>query len=247
MKKTKKTIIKRGRGRPRINYSYSEAKAMIRSEGLSSKYDYDKWWKYNMPSRIPKRPDTAYKNENFSWFDFLGSKNKFPMTRISYLSYQDAKSFAQQLGFRNKVEWLQFAKSDKKPENIPSRPDVIYRKTLEWNTWREFLGYDLHKKHEQLIISKQNILYIIKLKNKPYNVYKFGSGIDVKNKLLELQNNNTIRIVKMFNLPTINENWMEKIEHLLSDYFYGEEMEFVVENIAILISNLDHHYTSVVL
>lgn len=249
MKKNKKTITKNPRGRPRVNYSYDEAKKIIQAEGLSSKYEYEKWWKYNLPSRLPKRPDCSYRNSNFSWGDFLGNKNKnkFPTIRIAYLSYEDAKTYAQTLGLSNKVEWIAFAKSDKKPKNVPSRPDIVYRKTLEWFSWKEFLGYNLNKKHEQLIHTKQNIMYIVKLKNKPLNVFKFGSGIDLKNKLLEMQKNNTIRIVKMYELPSINENWLEKIKPFCNDYFYGEEMEYAVDNIAYLISILDQEYPSLIL
>lgn len=247
MKKSKKSVTKRPRGRPRVNYTYEEAKEIIKSEGLTSKTDYMKWWKYNIPARFPKRPDCSYRNNNFSWSDFLGSKNSFPSRRKSYRTYEEAKTFANTLGFTTKAQWIHFAKSDKKPPDIPSRPDIFYQKKGEWHTWREFLGYDLNRKHEELVLTKQSLLYIAQLPNRPTNVFKFGTGIDIIPRLKELANKGQIRIIKIYNLPSINEDWFEKIEQGCNEYFYGEEQEYSVNNIAYVISTLDSFYSNAAL
>lgn len=133
-------------GRPRLNYSFEEARYLVRQEQLTSAKMYERWWKINTPSRIPKRPDRAYKKEWDGWGDFLGFYQEFPYKKKRFRSYADSKAYAQSLGFTNKTQWLQFVTKGTKPEDVPSRPDVYYNKTGEWFTWREFLGYDLSER-----------------------------------------------------------------------------------------------------
>ena len=76
-----KTTEKKPRGRPRYCFSYQEAAQIAQSEGITSAKEYAKWWKFNLPSRMPKRPDAAYRSQGFSWLYFLGGNNTFPMAR----------------------------------------------------------------------------------------------------------------------------------------------------------------------
>jgi hypothetical protein len=39
-------------------------------------------------------------------------------------------------------EWIWYCESGKKPDNIPDRPDLVY-KDQGWISWSDFLGYDV--------------------------------------------------------------------------------------------------------
>lgn len=240
--------IAKKRGRKRVCFTYEEAKQIVRVEGVSSKTEYKKWWAYNIPARMPKYPDRAYKNCNFTWADFLGVKNLFPKPRAKFCSYDDARKYAHTLNLSNRTEWVKFAaRSGKKPINIPTRPDIVYQKKREWISWKHFLGSNIIDKQKVLVEASRAILYVVKLPNSPGNVYKINSGIDNIEKLKELQLANKIRIVKLFYLNSINENWISLIEDYCNNYFYGTNDEYVVYNIAELIDILSDKFETILL
>jgi len=55
-----------------------------------------------------------------------------------YVSYQEAKKFARSLKFENHKQWAEYAKSEKKPKNIPADPYYYYGD--EFEGYPEFLG-----------------------------------------------------------------------------------------------------------
>jgi hypothetical protein len=62
--------------------------------------------------------------------------------RIIFRSFTEARKFAQSLGLeREKGEnsWRGYWKSEKKPDDIPYRPERTY--ASEWKGWKDFLGY----------------------------------------------------------------------------------------------------------
>ncbi len=56
-----------------------------------------------------------------------------------YLSFQEAREFAQSMNFRKSKEWKEYTKAGKNPQNIPCHPDIIY-KEQGWDGWKDFLG-----------------------------------------------------------------------------------------------------------
>jgi hypothetical protein len=42
--------------------------------------------------------------------------------------------------FKTVKEYQAFSKTEKRPNNIPSDPYAVYRRTNEWNGWADFLG-----------------------------------------------------------------------------------------------------------
>ena len=127
-------------------YKYSEAKKISRKLGLVGK---DQWRKYSNSSkydfRLPRSPHIFYKNYNFSWYDFLGAKNKNDSTSLKYKSYDKAKKFIIKLKLNSSKEWQnyclgEFKSLPKKPNSIPSNLGGYYRKTGEWRGFGDILG-----------------------------------------------------------------------------------------------------------
>jgi hypothetical protein len=120
------------------NYrNFEEAREYIRSLNLSSGSDYLKLWRENkLPDDFPAKPEKTYKNSGFiSIPDFLGYESRFQQ----WLSYDEAKEFSRNLKLNSNKDWREFSKTNKKPINIPSSPDKIY-KDKGWNGWKEWLG-----------------------------------------------------------------------------------------------------------
>ena len=70
------------------------------------------------------------------------SKSTSPPKR--FLPYKKARAFVRSLGLKSKAEWRKFRKGEltgkgKRPQIIPSNPDVTYR-DKGWVSWGEWLG-----------------------------------------------------------------------------------------------------------
>lgn len=95
-----------------------------------------KWRNYvknnELPSFIPKRPDSRYKNDGWvSWTDFLN-------TNVNYLTLEQLKKYLKTEGIKTVQEYL-----DKRQSNMPYRPSEYY-KNDGWISWYDAL--DKHKK-----------------------------------------------------------------------------------------------------
>lgn len=234
MSKTTKNKI----GRPRRSFSYEEASQIAQSECISTAEEYFKWWNYNLPARMPKRPDCAYKNQNFKWSKFLGTNNTFPSKRVSTRTYEEARQFASTLGLKNRTEWFMFSKSGKRPIDIPARPDYVYVENKTWVSWKDFLGVNIANKHEMLVAANRLILYIVKLPNRPNNVYKFGTTYQKKDYLTDLESKGKLQIIRLYYLIDNSFDWINFVEKYANEYLYGEDNEYVLSNIGALISDI---------
>lgn len=231
---------KRPVGRPRENYEFHEARELVRNEGLRSVGEYAKWWEFNKPAMIPKRPDRAYKKDWQGWGDFLGVNNPFPFIRKKFRPYKEARAFAQQLGFTSKQQWIEYAKSEKKPIDIPSRPDLVYRDRGEWFTWKDFLGSDLVSRKRNFDESDP-ILFIIQNTDVPSNVYQIGITIEGKTAILQAQKQFDFAIVGLYHCD-INLDW-QSIAKKYGSSWEGAEDEFLIPNVHEFIFDVSQ-YTS---
>jgi hypothetical protein len=93
--------------------------------GIKSALSYRKWCKENTkPKNIPSDPQRIYKN--FSWTDVTGNakdKKFIPMT--SFIKWCKKK------GIKTRTAWREWYRKNKRPDNIPSKPDVVY-KDFSW-------------------------------------------------------------------------------------------------------------------
>lgn len=129
---------------------FKEAREYARSLGLKSVKEWDAHFKSKERiSDIPIRPNRVYKEEWESWGDFLGSGN-VKNGEQEYRSFEDARAFVRSLKLANHRDWRAFCKSGKKPENIPTAPEKVYK---EWSDTKTWLG-SRHSKEDFLPFQK---------------------------------------------------------------------------------------------
>ena len=58
-----------------------------------------------------------------------------------YLPFEEAREFVRGLGLKSIIEWKEYSKSGKRPKDIPSSPNTIYR-DKGWVGLKDWLGYD---------------------------------------------------------------------------------------------------------
>lgn len=94
------------------------------------------------PNNIPRDPDLRYRHVWKNWEDWLlGDTNKI---FGEWMTFSKAKEFIRKLGIRNTLDWKKYCKGElegfgKKPANIPSAPDYVYKKS-GWINYADWLG-----------------------------------------------------------------------------------------------------------
>jgi hypothetical protein len=83
------------------------------------------------PKNIPANPSSTYKNSWISWGDFLGIER-------SRRPFKEVRAFARKLRITSAKAWAAFAKSGKRPQDIPSALERVYAD--DWRGWPDFLG-----------------------------------------------------------------------------------------------------------
>jgi len=122
--------------------TYEEAKEYIKQFNVKSKSEWSAFSKSDKkPADIPGSPDSTYKRtgEWISWGDFLSTGTIAPQNRV-YKTYEEAVAFLKPFRLKNYDEWAEFSKSGKKPMDIPTNPELIY-KNKGWVSYAHFLSY----------------------------------------------------------------------------------------------------------
>lgn len=102
---------------------FEEAREYVRKLGLK---DAKKGWRQycksgNKPDDIPSHPDGTYEKEWKGWGNWLGTGTIASFNR-EYRSFAEARKFVHKLKLKNSDEWGEYAKSDRKPSDIPADP-----------------------------------------------------------------------------------------------------------------------------
>lgn len=155
--------------------SFAEAREFVRSLNLQNTEEWQRYCKNELndletkPSDIPSSPNVVYQYNGWNGVkDWLGTVDK-----IKYLSFEEARVFAQKLYLKTAKEWKLYCKSSNKPIYIPDKPEYVY-KDDGWNGWADwlipkFLEYEEAKK----------IVKSFKLKNqKEWNDYCIAHTIE---------------------------------------------------------------------
>ncbi len=112
---------------------FEEARIFVRRLKMKS---HSEWIKYcksgKRPNNIPSNPGNIYKDKGWNGMrDYLGN---------TLLPFEEARIIARKLKITSQEEWVEYCKSDKRPSNIPSNPNLTY-KDKGWNGYKDFLGY----------------------------------------------------------------------------------------------------------
>ena len=118
--------------------SFKESRKIARSLNIKNMREWNAYCKSGKrPYNIPLCPRDVYMNKGWiSWADFLGTSN---FKNVDWLSYEEAKIYVRSLGFKNGNEYKIWAKTNKRPQNMPSGPSRTYM-NKGWISWADFLG-----------------------------------------------------------------------------------------------------------
>ena len=61
------------------------------------------------------------------------------LSGYNWLQFEEARNFVHMLKLKSGIEWRDYCKSSQKPENIPSRPDYVYKQD-GWKDWGDWIG-----------------------------------------------------------------------------------------------------------
>ena len=131
--------------------SYYEAIGITKKLGLKN---YDDWREFTKTSgfkelNIPTAPNQIY-DEFKGYGEWLGTGNIAPQNK-EFISFEEGRIFSSNLGFNIRDEWNIYCQSGKKPDNIPSNPNLAYQN--EWKGWPDWLGISGNGKHRWTNIS----------------------------------------------------------------------------------------------
>lgn len=118
--------------------SFNDARELVRSRTFKFGSDYDRWANSDeFPDDLPRKPDRLYKDEWKGWGDFIGTFNVANQNR-TFRSFEDARKYVRSLSFKGKDDYLDWAKTDARPADIPTQP--IRQYSDEWISWGDWLG-----------------------------------------------------------------------------------------------------------
>ena len=120
--------------------SFEEAKTFVQSLHINSKKEWDAYCRDGQrPIDIPSSAHNIYKDKGWeSWGNFIGS-DTVCSNKKTFRPYEKAKKFVNTLNLKNRREWSEYCKSGKRPDDIPSVPDKVY-KNNGWVSYAYWLG-----------------------------------------------------------------------------------------------------------
>jgi hypothetical protein len=114
---------------------FLEAREFARSLGLESFAQWRKWAKSDArPDDIPVAPNTVYREEWVSFYDWIGIEPPPPPR-----PFKEARKFVRSLGLNSQQEWNKWRSSGERPDDIPTNPNRVYA-GKGWKGWSDFLG-----------------------------------------------------------------------------------------------------------
>jgi len=137
-------IGKRGKRGKKTKYmDFEKARDFVRKLNLRSSTEWLIYCqgglkrKRRKPKSIPTCPHRVYKKCGWKGYrNWLGNEKK---------AFEDAREFVQRLNLRSIKEWKMYCHGNisskgRKPKDIPTSPDIVYKKR-GWKNYRDWLGY----------------------------------------------------------------------------------------------------------
>ena len=129
---------------------FEDARPIAQGLGLGSQAEYYAAGRLGvLPPGLPKDPRAAYLFSGWrSWSDWLGTARQSTLEkRQTRRPFPELVNFVRSLGLRSKGDWFRWAKSGRRPEDIPANPADAY-KGEGWQTWPHFLGQRIRKREK---------------------------------------------------------------------------------------------------
>ena len=119
-------------------YSFVEARKLVQSLGLKSRYEWRRYVKSgSKPEKIPSDPAGPYKKDWKGFGDWLGT-DAVAVFKRQFKSFEDARKFARSLNLKSQTQWADYCKLNKLPADMPITPRRTYKS--KWKGWGDWIG-----------------------------------------------------------------------------------------------------------
>jgi len=147
--------------------SFKNARDYVHGLQLKNEREWISFCKSNKkPNDIPSVPRHQYTKEWKGLGDWLGTYTIAPQNK-KFRSFKEAKKFVRSLNLKSYYDWLDYCKSNKKPNDIPSVPRQHY--TKEWKGFSDWLGtYTIAPQNKKFRSFKKARLFARSLKLNAY-------------------------------------------------------------------------------
>ena len=116
---------------------FEKSRKFVRKLGLKSQREWNEYVKSGKkPENIPSFPPQTYYEQWKGWGDWLGTGTVANWDK-KFTTYDAAKKIARNYKIHNAAKWREFSKSSKRPSNIPTAPERVYKK--EWKSYADWL------------------------------------------------------------------------------------------------------------
>jgi len=141
---------------------FDKARNFVKNLKLKNKQEWIEYYRSgNKPENIPSIPERTYNKKWIGYWDWLGIKK--PITKEDYLPFDKARKIIHGFKIKGHDDWSSFLKSGKKPNNIPSVPERIY-KNDGWKGWGDWVGTGrIANKNKRFWTYEKSKTYIQKL------------------------------------------------------------------------------------
>jgi superfamily II DNA or RNA helicase len=118
---------------------FTKAREFARSLQLKTVSEWRKHCQLGKnPDDISGSPHNTYKNKGWiSYGNWLGTDRLADGTQ-EWNTFNESRKFARNLNFKCRNDWMEFAQSGNKPNNIPTSVNRVYKD--KWKGWADFLG-----------------------------------------------------------------------------------------------------------
>lgn len=159
---------------------FAEAREYVRGLGLNGYDEYAAWSKSKRPKFIPSHPERVYSADWNGLGDWIGTFRKANKDLV-FRDFEKARSYVRTLGLKFGTDYDQWAKTDKRPPDIPMQPGAYYQK--EWKGWGDWLG-------TYSVWSKKALIGFIK------SLYPILPYLEPSELYAILRNNNCLNVIE---------------------------------------------------
>ena len=131
--------------RGRVYLPFLEARSVARSLNLKNHLEWVKWaesGKRSTHTNIPSCPARIYKDKGWrGWLDWLGVSSRKSLNR-DWMPFDEAREYLRSLGLANCQEFREWARTDRRPLNIPYSLSRAYGDHKRWVSFSDMLGLE---------------------------------------------------------------------------------------------------------
>jgi len=120
--------------------TFEEAKKFVHSLKLKRQKEWIEYCRSDKkPADIPSTPEKTYKNKGWNGLgDWLGTYTVATQNK-KFRAFEEARNYVRNLGIKGQKEWGKYVASGKKPDDIPSNANTVY-KNKGWISFGDWLG-----------------------------------------------------------------------------------------------------------